>query len=46
VKASSLGFRPAVLTSVNRPVVVALVSGLMEMWALGSETEELSAMIS
>jgi MOSC domain-containing protein len=41
-----LGFPPAVLTSVNPPVVVALISGLTQMWALGSETEELSAMIS
>jgi hypothetical protein len=41
-----LGFSPAVLTSVNWPVVVALVSGLMQMWAFGSETEELSAMNS
>src|SRR5436190_15744891 len=39
--ASSLGFRAAALTFLNRPAVVAVTfSGLTQMWASTAETEE------
>jgi hypothetical protein len=39
--ASSLGFRAAALTFLNRPAVVAVIfSGLTQMWASTAETEE------
>jgi hypothetical protein len=40
IAASSLGYPQTALTFLNRPRVVALFSGLTQMWALPGKTEE------
>jgi len=37
--ASSLGFRANALTFINPPAVVAIISGLTQMWASTGKTE-------
>jgi hypothetical protein len=46
--ASSLGFRPAALTFLNQPAVVAIIIhiGLTQMWAFGFQNGRGLAMIS
>jgi hypothetical protein len=45
ITASSLGFREAALIFLNRPRVVALFSGLTQMWASRRKTEEARSQI-
>jgi hypothetical protein len=45
ITASSLGFREAALIFLNRPRVVAVFSGLTQMWASLRKTEEARSQI-
>src|SRR3954470_23748033 len=45
ITASSLGIRGTALIFLNRPRVVALFSGLMQMWAWRGKTEEACSQI-